>query len=183
MQGAGAFASAAAAWHPLLVPSSEFSMKPSMPVVAAILVGGFFVGRISQAGDDCGETVAAKKYRITFAESVCDLIHGGGIPVHGLFLPGAKVAAYLEYQADYGIDGAYRERPTLHARGAEKPGNAIPEKEGEQPKIEDIKIPQDLAKQIDDYAALTKRYQDEGFRLGSEVRTRLGLEPLPNRRQ
>lgn len=155
-------------------------MKPSLFAVAAGVAGAFLLGRVGQAGEDGGKTVAAKKYRINFAESVCDWMHGGGTPVHGLFLPGAKIAAFLEFRWDFqGPNGAFRERPTLHARAAEKADEAIAEKVGEQPKVEDVSIPVDLAKQIEDYVALAKRYQDEGFRLGAEVRTRLGLEPLP----
>jgi hypothetical protein len=159
-------------------------MKLRIPAAAALVIGAFLIGRVGQAGDDGTKTVPATKYRVTYAESVCDYIHGGAIPVHGLFLPDAKVAAHLEYRSDLGgPDGSYRERPVLHAYPAEKAGEAIPEKEGEQPKIVNITIPQDLAKQFEDHAALTKRYQDEGFRLGSEVRARLGLEPIPNARQ
>src|SRR5437868_4160137 len=115
--------------------SSEVSpMKPNLLAVAAGVAGAFLLGRVGQAGDDGGKTVAAKKYRTAFAESVCDWIHGGGTPVHGLFLPGAKVAAFLEYRWDFqGPGGAFRERPTLHARGAEKADEASPEKEGAQP--------------------------------------------------
>jgi hypothetical protein len=152
-------------------------------VVAFALVGAFLAGRLSQAEDAPAKTVAAKRYKIVWAESALDLSHDGGEWIQEVFLPDAKVAADLVFE-DRPFDeikvgmpeGEFR-RPRLHAFPADKPRNDLVGLHGGKPsEIEDIQVPADVAQQIIDLAALTRRLQDDGLRLGTVVEQRLGMK-------
>jgi hypothetical protein len=161
----------------------ESLMNGKVFAVLAAVAAAFIGGRVSLAGDPPEKTVAAKRYKIMWAESGCDLAHGGGDWIQELFLPDAKVIAGLlfEYRPFEEIKPGTPEkdfrRARLYARASDKPRNDLTGLHGEKPSaIEDVQIPADLAKQIVDLAALAKRLEDEGLRLGAEAEKRLGMK-------
>jgi hypothetical protein len=154
-------------------PTLEIAMRTRILAAAALILATLLVARASLAGDEQEATVAAKRYRIVWADSGMDLVHGGGRWVHELYLPDAKLVATLVPDGMSGL-------PTLHVRPAEKPRNDLT---GLHPSalspIEDVRVPADLAKRIRELGELTNRYQEMGSRLGQEARSRLSLEPIP----
>jgi hypothetical protein len=160
-------------------------MRARSLLSVAVALAAFAAGRASLAGDSPAATVKAQRYRIVYAESGCDLVHGGGEWVHEIFLPDAKVAATLVFETRtkpvvVGKPVEFEEVVHVVVNRADEPRNDLTGFHDPKPSaIEEVDVPADLAAALAAQAALSERFFAEGRRLGADVRTRLRLEPIP----
>jgi hypothetical protein len=129
---------------------------------------------------DPPKTVKALRYSIVYAESGLELSHGGGRWVQEIFFPDMKVACMLVYE--YRELGAGKDaEPRLYAFPADEPRNHLTGIIGnpEPSAIEEIEVPAAVADEIRKLAELTKRQQDETWRLGQSVASEKLMKQLP----
>jgi hypothetical protein len=162
-------------------------MKRILPWTLAALALGVAVGRLGAADDAKASTVAAKRYRIAWADSALELTHGGGEWVDELFLPDAKLVAGVRFEAAPYPEGwkpgdaVPARRARIYAHASDKPRNDLTGFHDPKPStIDDVAIPADLARRIRDLAALQMRLDDESVALGKDLADALKLAPLPS---
>lgn len=131
---------------------------------------------------DPPKTVKALRYSVVYSESGFDLVHGGGRWVQEIFFPDLKVACMLvfDWRDLLAAKGA---EPRLYAFPADKPRNDLTGLHDAKPSaIEEIEVPAAVADEIRKLAELTKRWEEETWRLGQSVAAAKLMKELPQER-
>jgi hypothetical protein len=129
---------------------------------------------------DPPKTVKAQRYWVVYAESGCDIVHGGGQRVQEIFFTDLKVACMLVFDDKDLLDGKGAE-PRLYAFPADKPRNDLTGigDDAKPSAIEEIEVPAPVAEEIRKLAEQTKRWEDETRRLGQSVALSSLMKELP----
>ncbi|HEX5137099.1 MAG TPA: hypothetical protein VFY93_09015 [Planctomycetota bacterium] len=147
---------------------------PKLPLVLVLLVPVAFV-----AACEPPKTVKAQRYAIVYAESGCDLVHGGGRWVQEIYFPDLRIACMLVYQAKDLLAGKAAE-PRLYAFPADHARNELTGIGNAKPsEIEEIEVPAEVAEEIRKLAELTRRWEDETWRLGASLAGAKLMKELP----
>ncbi|MFI5402857.1 MAG: hypothetical protein ACHQ1G_07975 [Planctomycetota bacterium] len=125
------------------------------------------------------KTVKAQRYKVVFAESGCDLVHGGGRWVEEIFFPDLKVACMLVF--DYrDLAAGKGAEPRLYAFPTERARNDMTGLHDAKPSvIEEIEVPAALAEEVRKLAELTRQWEGETWRLGGSVASAKLMKGLP----
>jgi len=144
-----------------------------LPLFLALALG------VTLAACEPPKTVKAQRYSIVYAESGCDLIHGGGQWVQEVFFPDLKIACMLVYDSKDFLAGK-APQPRLYAFPSDHARNNLTGLHDAKPSaIEEIEVPVEVAEEIKKLAELTKRWEDETWRLGASVVAGKLMKELP----
>lgn len=126
--------------------------------------------------------VAAKRYKIQYAESAMDLAHGASQMVDEVFVPSRSAAVFVVRDWHWSEDGEMVEEWKAVATTTTEPrsdltGWNLTTKDQNPPSaVTDMVVPPDLARQMQEYAMLTERWKAEGKRLGARLARVLDLK-------